>query len=1455
MKTTRTNDTAKRMPGKRSWAISLLGAAGWLSLALGVLLFSFGAWKHYNAATAPITATYQDESVYVTASFGADAQIPKEAVLRAVAVTPEADPDAYSREMAAAMAAMGRDGETAPTNAIYNLGFFVGEQEVQPAAPVDVTVQLLRDGFAVGEPIQVVHFGEQAVEVIADTAVDEAGCVTFTAGGFSDFVFVLGTPTTIANGTNLNEGGFIEFAQLVDSNGKEPEDGKIELGKKYTYTVKFAENGANQFTSPMTFQLPDGFLATGVKDLPIVAEDGTQIGTYSVDEETGIVTFNVDPTYLSTHEDAWFRASFNMTAVGTKDGNSVSFPWSDSNEHQFDITGNPKVDLSKAAGEYDPVKHTIKYKVSMEVQKGAILDPKILDQMEQGMSLVDGTFTLKLYDEYGNEIVLDPPATAKKTENGWVTENLPEALTEGQKIEIEYEVAVEFDNEDANKNVKFDEGEDRYHFTLDNTAKLECSTPSGVDKVEGKTEATEKKTVDDLQLKKKGTPGSGDTIDWEISVGSGAFDVRGSKLTDTIGEGQWVDTTQPLEIKWKNGNGTMKTKKIEWQFKDGQIDKSAMEAAGVTDIVVDDQGRITGFNVTIPGKDDLFWTGKMDWQPEGHAVAWEPGDWVKVEYFTKHDPVEQGKSKNFTNKVSGLTEALPEGVVGEIVIGSGGIQKLLTNDVYTDTEDYVEYTITVKVPPEEELRRMTDSEGQEAGPSYDDTEWPYFYIRDQLEFPKEHVTFYDENGNIVQNRFFVNNIPEITNFQAFDSNNQPLTFVEVKDPVYNGDTSYYSYTVVQTAKGDTEKDVREFCIWFNTNFNTKDQGNYHNSLWPFNEEVTLNITYRVPGDSKLVKELDDGKTYVETDYTLRQLLEAGNRLDNEVWGKFDNDDGRELKSEDKYSKITPTPSINKLAELKNGNEIEYRVRFDNVFKNAEGTEITINDFSESQVESFVFMDQFDDKMEYVTGSMQVLVFDIDGGLRGYFKVKDQNSIEFVTENHKTTMTVEAKDFNDAHNVKDSTSSGIYNLSSLYEWLKTYQSSASGNKPKDSRYVFQYTLRIKNEYLQAEDLTLDNTAHIKYEGQDLSDSEKIKTSPDIVDKFAKLLTDAAGNAINEAVYTIVVNPGAANMAVGTSEGGGTHDLQTYSIKDEMLKGMSIDWSTIKVVGSHFDENGEEISDGELTWVDDPSQVSLGSKTFTATPTENGMELLVPDEIKLTITYNVTLDRKVLGERPHGVNTVTLFGDAEFGETEDTYFDVKIDKVDAGASDNIWLLKKDEQSNKFIDGAEFALYTKQKSSLLSDALDITPTDGDESTTLYKTGDTYRPTAERDPSTNRMGVSIKKPEGAKDDDYYVLVETKAPDGYTLDSTPLVFKYGKAPDEPEQVTVRMKVGDSYKDFTVTVVYYSSGENVIVDNTPNAYVLPESGGNGLSAVLAGGLALILLSGLAMFLIKRRRAN
>lgn len=361
METAKATTDMKRLFDKDNRTNTLLGIASWVCLALGVILLSMGVWKHFHNAGGPFTATYRDGTVYVEASYGKEAKIPNNAELRASLVTPENDPDTYIQKMAAAMTAMGRDGEAAPTNAIYHVGFYVGDREVEPAAPVNVVVQVLQDGFSVGQPIKVIHLGENDTRVIADTSVDDAGFISFTTDGFSDFAFIFHTgddqdddqsgstsgtgsngivgsgrswtgnamqgggmegPSfdgmTIGNGipinlNNLNEGEVGLTFQYKDESGtwqNVPEGKNIldyynsNISITFKFNKQFSQSELQNAGGTLTYQLPPYLTEFGAdQNGKLYDQNGEEAGTVTVGPD-GEVTIQLNDTFLQNNNSA-----------------------------------------------------------------------------------------------------------------------------------------------------------------------------------------------------------------------------------------------------------------------------------------------------------------------------------------------------------------------------------------------------------------------------------------------------------------------------------------------------------------------------------------------------------------------------------------------------------------------------------------------------------------------------------------------------------------------------------------------------------------------------------------------------------------------------------------------------------------------------------------------------------------------------------------------------------------------------------------------------------------------------------------------------------------------------------------------------------------------------------------------------------------------------------------------
>ena len=138
----------------------------------------------FAAAIARFTQTVETDEFIVTASYTALANLPAEAQLRASLITGQEQLDQYTAQYREAVSS-----SKAQLQALLDIGFWVGEgeqaAEVQPAAPVAITVQLLgEDGLPAGAPLMVVHFGQNGAEVIESKA-DEEGAAAFKMNSFS----------------------------------------------------------------------------------------------------------------------------------------------------------------------------------------------------------------------------------------------------------------------------------------------------------------------------------------------------------------------------------------------------------------------------------------------------------------------------------------------------------------------------------------------------------------------------------------------------------------------------------------------------------------------------------------------------------------------------------------------------------------------------------------------------------------------------------------------------------------------------------------------------------------------------------------------------------------------------------------------------------------------------------------------------------------------------------------------------------------------------------------------------------------------------------------------------------------------------------------------------------------------------------------------------------------------
>lgn len=229
-----------------------------------------------NESTEPMTKTYQDDEIEITATYSAEANIPEEAEFRvtklAVEETAEAE-EAVAEESEEIEAA---DAAEVTERYRYDIGFYVGEEEIEPEDTVSLSVRFLAGQFAETEEITAVHYLDDNDPSNTETIQpkvneDQAGNVQaeFDMDSFSVVEF---------QGINA----------ASEDTQAESEENNTELQTEDAPTV-FANAGAGTFT--LTYQ---GIFQSSVITVHCVDATGASIPNSNV---TDYSTSRSDQTY------------------------------------------------------------------------------------------------------------------------------------------------------------------------------------------------------------------------------------------------------------------------------------------------------------------------------------------------------------------------------------------------------------------------------------------------------------------------------------------------------------------------------------------------------------------------------------------------------------------------------------------------------------------------------------------------------------------------------------------------------------------------------------------------------------------------------------------------------------------------------------------------------------------------------------------------------------------------------------------------------------------------------------------------------------------------------------------------------------------------------------------------------------------------------------------------------
>ena len=127
----------------------------------------------------------------VKVTYPDSAKISEKAELIVRQITEESDPERFAQRQAEAREAL--ENENINVHALFDIGFYLDGEEIEPQDTVNVTIQLLdENGLPEGTPMQIVHFAESGNEVLESGDIDSEGNANFETDSFSEFMVVGG---------------------------------------------------------------------------------------------------------------------------------------------------------------------------------------------------------------------------------------------------------------------------------------------------------------------------------------------------------------------------------------------------------------------------------------------------------------------------------------------------------------------------------------------------------------------------------------------------------------------------------------------------------------------------------------------------------------------------------------------------------------------------------------------------------------------------------------------------------------------------------------------------------------------------------------------------------------------------------------------------------------------------------------------------------------------------------------------------------------------------------------------------------------------------------------------------------------------------------------------------------------------------------------------------------------
>ncbi|MBQ6862848.1 MAG: LPXTG cell wall anchor domain-containing protein [Clostridia bacterium] len=701
--------------------------------------------------------------------------------------------------------------------------------------------------------------------------------------------------------------------------------------------------------------------------------------------------------------------------------------------------------------------------------------------------------------------------------------------------------------------------------------------------------------------------------------------------------------------------------------------------------------------------------------PEGYEFV--------IVYYSTYEDLAEGEMKNYTNRVTATINGKEESAGGDADV-VGFVPRVRKSASGNDGE-FVYFTIEAEVPAVIK-------------------DWGGFFLTDL-------AAFWGYDGN-AEGHLYVENIPQDMVVTAVTESGRTINFT----PYVAGGPTENTFILVSPASGNQH---HSFNVFFNTS--TPD---IPSSKWILDENAVLTVTYKLPFDAATGVEWEGPLT---GDKTLEDLLLEGRKMANEAYFNY-----TEIIQGTGITTYEYAPQITKKSTVHEDGTIDYTVVFHNTIPGSHGDEGYLN----ATTASAYFTDTFDEKLEYVPGSLKVTCYDPWRDGLWMNKYAYNGAVSGNSMNNHASL------FEYTESNPDATAVGWSNLYKRTDLEKFYKWVNAGGD-----YVFTYTLKVKDEYLystEENNLVLDNTAELTWNEDNTSGpvTEESEFNTGLLDKHVV----QRESRLN---FDIHINRNALDILPGTDK---------LTIDDTMTENLSVYWSTIKLY--------YEDTDG--TWVDFDNENSRHTYTVTFDQATNKLTFEVPDSLHIRIDYTTLITENGLVSVS---NAVKIDGKAQVSDLLDALFQVEEHSGDASASiHNITLLKQDGTTNIRLPGVTFHLYgpTGNQDATVPDGAEESIAAPDNKTLSYI--GSYTTGAD---GTVFIETQYLTTTGGP----FAFVEDTPPAGYNPLEEPVYFYFYKT--DPDGIIQ-----------TVTTI-------IAIENYTYGFVLPETGGTGTLPFTILGIA------------------